>query len=89
MSVGVERGGKPWTEQEDSTASESSIYKVKAHKQETGVGFSVSKAISRGLIMHGLIFKLSNFSLFQRVPSNCRKCYSRRWRDEIDSFERS
>lgn len=62
---------------------------IKTHKQETVVGFSVSKAISRGLIMHGLIFKLSNFSLFQRVPSNCRKCYSRRWHDEIDNFERS
>lgn len=38
----------------------------KTHKQETFIGFSTSKAISRGLIMHGLIFKVSNFSLFQR-----------------------
>ena len=76
-------------EQKDSRASERNIYKVKVHKQETVARLSVSKEISRGLIMHSLIFKLSNFSLFQRLPSNCRKCYSRRWHDETDNFERS
>ena len=44
---------------------------IKTQVQERVLGFSVAKAISRGLTMQGLIFMLSNFALFQRLPRNC------------------